>query len=111
MASSIKAPEAFNFQQPEEFQKWIRRFDRYLQAANLTSAARKTSTLVYCLGPQAEDVLSTFNLTAQQQNDYDVVRANFLRYFNVRKKRHFLQVVSNTLSYLYYWLAPNMEVA
>ena len=85
MASSIKAPEAFNFQQPEEFQKWIRRFDRYLQAANLTSAARKTSTLVYCLGPQAEDVLSTFNLTAQQQNDYDVVRTNFLRYFNVRK--------------------------
>ena len=70
MASSIKAPEVFNFQQPEEFQKWIRRFDRYLQAANLTSAARKTSTLVYCIGPQVEDVLSIFNLTAQQQNDY-----------------------------------------
>ena len=77
MANSIKAPEAFNFHTPEDFQKWIRRFDRYLQAANLTSAARKVSTLVYCLGPQAEDVLQTFNLTAQQQNDYDVVRAKF----------------------------------
>ena len=85
MANSIKAPEAFNFHTPEDFQKWIRRFDRYLQAENLTSAARKVSTLVYCLGPQAEDVLQTFNLTAQQQNDYDVVRAIFLRYFNVRK--------------------------
>ena len=83
--SNIKTPESFNFSKPEEFDKWIKRFDRYLQAANVTQNARKVNTLIYCLGPQAEDVLSTFGLTPQQLVTYDAVRDRFERYFCVRK--------------------------
>ena len=83
--SNIKLPESFNFSKPEEFDKWIKRFDRYLQATNVTQNVRKVNTLIYCLEPQAENVLSTFGLTPQQLVTYDVVRDRFERYFCVRK--------------------------
>lgn len=85
MAQNIKTPEHFNFQKPEEFEQWIKRFDRYLLAANITNAVRKVNTLLYCLGAKADDVLSTFGLTAQQMNDYDVVSQRFTEYFCVRR--------------------------
>ena len=48
--SNIKTPESFNFSKPEEFDKWIKRVDRYLQAANVTQNARKVNYTERCTG-------------------------------------------------------------
>ena len=84
-SNSITAPEPFDFKKPEEFEKWIKRFERYLTVTNTTSDAGKINTLVYCLGPQAEDILSTLTLSDEDAKKYDTVRDKYKDYFRVRK--------------------------
>ena len=61
MAKSIlvAAPEQFDFKRPDEWLRWKHRFEQFLCASGLDkeSDERKTSTLLYCLGPDADDVL------------------------------------------------------
>ena len=37
MAFQVSPPEAFDFSNPENWPKWIRRFDRFRQASGLSS--------------------------------------------------------------------------
>ena len=55
----IAAPEKFNFNQPEEWSKWFRRFERYMVASGLSDKTDKAkiNSLVYCMGDKAEDIL------------------------------------------------------
>ena len=57
---AIVPPEKFNFQKPEEWMRWIRRFERYLSVSKTTGDEDKVDTLIYCLGSQAEDILPIF---------------------------------------------------
>ncbi|KAK0156642.1 hypothetical protein N1851_000118 [Merluccius polli] len=56
---TIKPPEAFDFAKPHEWEKWIRRFERFRLASNLNSSTEENqmNTLVYCMGDEADDVL------------------------------------------------------
>ena len=83
----LRAPEAFNFKKPDEWLKWHRRFEQYRVASGLSaeSKARQVSTLLYCMGEEAEDVLTPTNITIEERKDYETVLGKFNEYFKVCK--------------------------
>ena len=82
---AIVPPEKFNFQKPEEWMRWIRRFERYLSVSKTTGDEDKVDTLIYCLGSQAEDILPIFGLTEDEMKVYKTVKDKFNKHFKVRK--------------------------
>ena len=83
----ITPPENFTFARPEGWTKWIRRFERFRQASGLAEKdqASQIHTLIYTMGDEAEDLLSSFHLTAEQARSYDTVVEKFDAYF-VRRR-------------------------
>ena len=62
MASfQIAPPEQFTFDQPEEWPKWIRRFERFRQASGLSAKEdpQQINTLIYCMGDAADGILTS----------------------------------------------------
>jgi len=47
---------------------------------------RQVSTLLYCLGEEADDILASTNITDEDRKKYSEVLAKFDGYFKVRKK-------------------------
>ncbi|KAK7878780.1 hypothetical protein WMY93_030940 [Mugilogobius chulae] len=84
---TIKPPEPFDFAKPQEWEKWIRRFERFRVASNLNSStdANQVNTLVYCMGDEADDVLRGLELTSEQRQQYDAVKSAFDKHFIPRK--------------------------
>ena len=64
----------------EDWLKWIRRFEQYRLASGLAEKGeeRQVSTLLYCLGENAEDVLDTTRISAENKKKYDRVVQEFL---------------------------------
>lgn len=60
---SLKPPNAFNFRSPDEWLKWRKRFEQFRTASGLSKEdeVRHVSTLLYCLGEEAEDVLASIS--------------------------------------------------
>ena len=83
----IPAIDQFTFIKPEEWPRWIRRFERFRQASDLTSKSQETqiSTLVYSMGDKAEDILQLFALTGEDVKKYDMVKAKFEAHFVKRR--------------------------
>ena len=79
-------PEPFNFKAPDEWPRWRTRFEQFRVASGLSgdSAAKQISTLLYCLGEEAESVLSSMNATDEDRKDYAAVMNKFDEYFKVR---------------------------
>ena len=84
---SIQPPESFDFTKPQEWERWIRRFDRFRQASNLTTTPEENqvNTLVYCMGDEAEDVLRGLTLTADDRKKYKPVKEGFDAFFVPKK--------------------------
>ena len=77
MASlNIQPPEQFDFDQCHRFDEWIKRFERYLTVSKIAQEADnvKCDTLLYTLGPRAEEVFRTFNLSNEDSVKYNVVK-------------------------------------
>ena len=88
MASlNLRAPAAFNFSKPEEWRKWKIRFEQFRLASGLSaeSEERQASSLMYCMGEDAEEVLATTSVTVEQKKEYRQVVQKFDEYFKVRK--------------------------
>ena len=69
MASiSLRPPEPFTFNKPDEWPRWIKRFGQFRLASGLSTTAnqRQVSTLLYLLGRDAEHTLQSMNATAEQ---------------------------------------------
>ena len=83
----IQTIENFDFAKPDEWPRWIRRFERFRQASDLVSKSEEVqvSTLVYSMGDKAEDLLQSFNLTEADTKKYLVVREKFESYFVKRR--------------------------
>ncbi len=83
----LQPPEPFDFKSPDGWLKWRRRFEQYRSASGLTEAgeARQVSTLLYCLGEEANDVLTSTNITEEERASYDGVVAKFNQFFQVRR--------------------------
>ena len=88
MASyQVLPPKPFNFTKPEEWPKWIRRFERFHQASGLSdrSQANQVNTLVYTMGDFADDILSSFGLSEEDKSKFNVVVEKFEAHF-VKKR-------------------------
>ena len=83
----LPPPDPFDFRNPDDWPRWKRRFQQFCEASGLSgeSASKQISTLLYCLGEEAECVLASTNATAEDCADYDRVLEKFDGHFNVRK--------------------------
>ena len=77
----------FTFNSPDEWPKWKRCFEQYWVASGLDKEDDEcqVSTLLYCLGEEANDVLTSTNITAESQKKFDDVIEKFDDFFKVRK--------------------------
>ena len=84
---TLKTPENFDFSKPDQWSKWKRRFEQFASASGLDKEedARRISTLLYCLREEADDVLNSTNISAEDAKKYDKVIGKFDEYFQVRK--------------------------
>ena len=76
-------PEKFTFRKPEEWVKWIRRFERFRQASGLAQKSEETqvNALVYAMGKEADGIFRSFRLTEGDSKKYDTVKESFENYF------------------------------
>ena len=83
----LQPPEPFNFDKPETWKFWIKRFERYRVASKLSEESEKhqINQLIYCLGSKADEVFPTFLLTEAQAAQFDTVKSKFDSYFDATK--------------------------
>ena len=83
----LEPPEPFNFRNPDDWPRWKRRFEQFRVASGLASddAVKQVNTLLYCLGEEAEGVLTSTNATADERKVYDTVVGKFDAFFKVRR--------------------------
>ena len=83
----LQPPASFNFRTPDDWPRWIRRFEQFRTASGLSesSAARQVSMLLYSVGEEAEAVLTSTGITEDERKVYATVLAKFDGYFKVRR--------------------------
>ena len=84
---SLQPPPTFSFDVPDEWPKWRRRFEQFRVASGLSKEdeIQQVSTLLYCLGEEANDILASTNITDDDRKKYSEVLAKFDGHFKVRK--------------------------
>lgn len=83
----LQTPEPFNFERPDDWQRWRRRFEQFRSASSLSNKpeSQQINTLLYCLGEEAEAVLSSTNPTEEERSTYGTVIKKFDDFFKIRK--------------------------
>lgn len=83
----LQPPPPFDFKTPDDWPRWRRRFEQFRVASGLgeQSAAKQISTLLYCLGEEAESVLTSTNATEEERGVYSTVMGKFDAFFQVRR--------------------------
>ena len=106
-AFQIAPSETFDCASPDTWPVWIRRFERFRTASGLEEKDGKIqiSTLVYAMGPKAEEILSSFTLTEEQVKSYNEVRSKFDTHFVAQRnmifeRAKFINVYKNQRSRL-----------
>ena len=83
--AKFQPPESFDFSAPENWPRWKSRFTRFQIATKLSSdpAEVQISTLIYSLGPTADDIFQRELSFAQdsEKDDFDKVVNAFDKYF------------------------------
>ena len=82
----LKLPEYFNFKQPDEWSRWKIRFEQYRVASGLSedSAEKQINTLLYCMGEEAEVVLTSTGISPGDRKVYEGVCKKLDEFFKVR---------------------------
>ena len=83
----VAPPEPFTFSRPEEWHKWIRRFEHFRKASGLESKTEEAqiNTLIYSMGDQADDILRSFSLSEEDLKKYHTVKTKFDSHFTKRQ--------------------------
>ncbi len=78
----LRPPENFDFKWP----KWRRRFQQFRDASGLSAEddTRQVSTLLYCLGEEANDVLASTHISEEDKKVFSKVVEKLDDYFKVR---------------------------
>ena len=79
----ISPPEEFDFSKPTEWSKWIKRFEPFCPASDLSKRDEESqvNTLLYSMGSKSDDILATFGFTNNYSKKFDVVKDRFDSYF------------------------------
>ena len=98
----LQPPSPFDFKQPDSWPQWRRRFEQFRLASGLAdeSEEKQVSTLLYCLGEDAEDRLTSTNISAGDRKKYEAVLNKFDEFFQVRKNIIFERARFNRRSQL-----------
>ena len=93
----VAPPEPFNFSRPNEWTKWIRRFERYKSASGLEekSPEAQVNTLIYTMGAEADDIFQSFDLADEDKKKYSEVKAKFESHFVKRRNVIYERAVFN----------------
>ena len=85
-AFQVLPPERFTFK-PEDWSKWIRRFERFRLASGLEEKSEESqvNTLIYSMGGEADDIVQSLGLTAEDQKKYDEVKKRLEDFFIVKR--------------------------
>ncbi|KAI4890341.1 hypothetical protein NFI96_013731, partial [Prochilodus magdalenae] len=83
----ISPPPKFDFTRPEEWPKWIKRFERFRIASGLELQAEENqvNTLIYTMGDEAEDIITSLQLTEIEASQYNMVKNKLNAHFVVRR--------------------------
>ena len=83
----LSPPEPFNFSSPEDWPRWIRRYERFRQASNLHLKSNKSqvNNLIYSMGDQTDDILRSFGLSEEEMKNYTIVKGKFEGHFVKRQ--------------------------
>ena len=76
--------EKFNFK-PEEWSRWIKRFERFRKVAGLDQKDGESQENTYSMGEEADDIVMSFGLTAKEAKQYNVVKGKFEAHFVVKR--------------------------
>ena len=81
----LQPPDPFNFRNPDE--KWKRRSEQFRSASGLESEGeqRQVSTLLYCLGEEADDVLTSTNISEEDRKSAARRWRSMTIFFRVRR--------------------------
>ena len=81
----LEPPPSFDFRKPDKWPRWFRRFDQFRVASGLAadSEEKQVSTLLYCLGEEAEEVLAVSD--TKPKKTYKAVVDTFNSFFGVRR--------------------------
>ncbi|UYV62758.1 K02A2.6-like [Cordylochernes scorpioides] len=84
---TVLSPEPFNFSNPGDWLKWIRRFERFRQASGLVNNPEneQVNMLVYCMGDNADDILLSCKIASDQLENYYKVIECFENHFIPRR--------------------------
>ena len=77
----VSPPELFNFSHPEEWPKWIRRFEILRTGLNEKDKEAQVNILIYTMGDTTDDILHSFQLSQDDSKKHDVVKAKFESHF------------------------------
>ena len=68
----LQPPSSFHFKTPDKWPQWKRRFEQFCLASGLSAKDddRQVSTLLYCMGEDAEDALTSANISAADRKKY-----------------------------------------
>ena len=84
---TIAPPAPFNFKNPEEWPKWIRRFERYRISTELSDKDEvlQINTMIYCMGDEADDIVKSFTFAAGDEKKYAKVKEKFDQHFIIKR--------------------------
>jgi hypothetical protein len=71
----VSNPKQFDFSKPEGWQKYIQRFERFRGASGLIDkdGTIQVNTLIYCMGSEADEIFSSFQLSDDNKKKFNVV--------------------------------------
>jgi len=81
----VALPEPFDFNKPQSWNTYKSRFNRYCIVAGVTSSEQQVNSLLYAMGPRAETIFTSFNLSETDAKDIVKVREKFDGFFIGRK--------------------------
>lgn len=83
----LSVPAEFPFDTADYWPKWRHHFEQYRLASGLSKEPEEhqVNTLLYCLSEEAEDILTSTNISEDNRKKYDRVLAKFDSFFKIRK--------------------------
>ena len=87
ISMNLQPPNPFCYKKTEQWPKWRCHFNQYCVVSGLVGREeeQQVSTLLYCLGEDAEDILGTTRIAVDNKKKYDKVAEAFDNYFKVCK--------------------------
>ena len=86
-SNTIGPPAPFDFKNPEEWPKWIRRFERYRISTELNKKEEllQINAMIYCMGDEADDIFKSFTFAEGDEKKYSKVKEKFDQHFVIKR--------------------------